>query len=623
MKTIKEIRKYSIKINSTEEYNDVRDFLATKGENVYHSNGWNEGWEGFAFNDIHWTLHHSNHFTWIKQTTLSFNEFKALFEEEVLIDRYLKVVNDKVIQHYPCHNGDYLKFVCYIDGVEYWGGYTNKGEKTKKQEEPRYFGTNAHKSNYFELMPVGFTPNKVKECLVGRYVEALVDYPHGGNVLKGEIGIIVEDKHDNCYADFPSQKDYACSDCKNANSSRYKILPKDYKPNPIKEKDQNLIEWLIETKAMNLSLKELGKLINGECDYLSVYKQLEGNDSQEKAKILYDQWQLDKQPSMEEIQAECKRRFPIGSKVRNTSGSIYIVTDDNTVYTINNNDIWGSESYGCLYDGDCNQYAELISLPESKVTEFKQGDYIVTLEGNFNTDCGKENYCFKQRIDHDSINPVYDLKGHRSNGNSAMNFNKKDLLLNWRYATKEEIAEYDRLGKPYDVTTLNKKQYPITPQDSFAPTMSGYTDEELLKEAKRRYPIGTKYKSANKQNIHSIKSFDELQDSIYCKEAGWIRTSEQAIGYNMQGWLYYKGRWAEIVETPVELQDKNQYIPGHRVRESWMTESLAELLSTRQICIDDMSFNFLSKTSNKNQTKIKSIESEVKINVKHKTKIKI
>ena len=91
---------------------------------------------------------------------------------------------------------------------------------------------------------------------------------------------------------------------------------------------------------------------------------------------------------------------------------------------------------------------------------FREGDYIVTLKvKNWNKDnCAKDNYCFKQRLDSNAIFPVLDLLGSKNNGHDVMSFNKQQRLLDWRYATPDEIEEYDRLGKPYDVTTLKTPQ---------------------------------------------------------------------------------------------------------------------------------------------------------------------
>lgn len=86
---------------------------------------------------------------------------------------------------------------------------------------------------------------------------------------------------------------------------------------------------------------------------------------------------------------------------------------------------------------------------------FKKDDYIVTLkvDPRINTDCAKDNYIFRQEKDADSLQLTKDLKGVR-NGNDTLRADKTNYLKDWRYATAQEIAEYDRLGKPYDVTTL-------------------------------------------------------------------------------------------------------------------------------------------------------------------------
>lgn len=93
---------------------------------------------------------------------------------------------------------------------------------------------------------------------------------------------------------------------------------------------------------------------------------------------------------------------------------------------------------------------------------FKKNDYIVTLKHSItNTECAKENYCFKQRMNEDYICPIIDLSGYSSNSNSLLTFDKEECLLDWRYATEREIIEYNRIGKPYDVTTISEKIYEL------------------------------------------------------------------------------------------------------------------------------------------------------------------
>jgi hypothetical protein len=58
--------------------------------------------------------------------------------------------------------------------------------------------------------------------LIGRYIKALVDYPNGGSVRKGEIGQIIRHQA----VDFPSQKGYCIS--LPLMTSLYELLPVDY-----------------------------------------------------------------------------------------------------------------------------------------------------------------------------------------------------------------------------------------------------------------------------------------------------------------------------------------------------------------------------------------------------------
>jgi len=89
---------------------------------------------------------------------------------------------------------------------------------------------------------------------------------------------------------------------------------------------------------------------------------------------------------------------------------------------------------------------------------FKKDDYIVCLITTQGSHCVRENFCFKQRQDSQSISPYADIKGSKKNGNNSLQYKNKK---NWRYATQFEINEYERLGIPFDVTEINN---PETPQ---------------------------------------------------------------------------------------------------------------------------------------------------------------
>jgi len=74
------------------------------------------------------------------------------------------------------------------------------------------------------------------------------------------------------------------------------------------------------------------------------------------------------------------------------------------------------------------------------------------------------------------------------------------------------------------------------------------TKEKLLEEAKRRYPVGTKFYPAhltiNKDKITIVK--DEL---IWAENNTIIKTNRSIIG-GWTGVVYHKGTWAEIISLP-------------------------------------------------------------------------
>ncbi len=86
---------------------------------------------------------------------------------------------------------------------------------------------------------------------------------------------------------------------------------------------------------------------------------------------------------------------------------------------------------------------------------FKKNSYIVCLITTQGSHCVKENYCFKQKIEAMSIRPCIDLKGGDGNGNTTLSHPNS---RSWRYATQSEIEEYERLGKPFDVTTITNPE---------------------------------------------------------------------------------------------------------------------------------------------------------------------
>ena len=138
-----------------------------------------------------------------------------------------------------------------------------------------------------------------------------------------------------------------------------------------------------------------------------------------------------------------------------------IVADDLKGYVkCSNNFTFGSNGYdwkSCNVEIMPEGFVPPTSTPvvESTNNEFKKGDYIVIVSGRENLDYIVNNYCYKQYENHNYLIVEIDNKGGGKTRASGVDFNNTNDR--WRYATPEEIAEYDRLGKPYDVTTLIKK----------------------------------------------------------------------------------------------------------------------------------------------------------------------
>jgi len=385
---------------------------------------------------------------------------------------------------------------------------------------------------------------ETQDYKIGTYVKALVDYPSGGSVKKGEVGIIKNFSENQYCIDFPSQMGYIVNKENLAKSNLYEIMSE--KPNPEYVKFTNSNNWFKEQELEIGKIYKWADLINGNNesklylnpDFFDNWSD-QFEESTREAYVLQNQPKFEvgkwysfnwdwhsktngktiikverlnedrvitknriylysdekntnftyedgynfyeisdiKKISIDEIQeflpdghvdkiSKWVPEFKVGDKFENSFGAATITEVGNNpkeAYRFNDNTAFDTETY----------VNSLTQIDES-MNKFKKGDYIVTLEGNFATDCGKKNYCFKQRIDCEYINPVYDLRGDKSNGNHTMAFDKKSLLLDWRYATSEEIAEYDRLGKPYDVTTLNSKSTEfVLPEKWCVKTTSG------------------------------------------------------------------------------------------------------------------------------------------------------
>lgn len=256
-----------------------------------------------------------------------------------------------------------------------------------------------------------------KSDLVGRYVKALIDFPNGCRIKKGEVGKII----DKGLAQFPSQR---CSFDHHYNllvsglkSDRYELMPKDYNPKLTKDElleeahrryppgtvykcprnigsynwisGHNLVETDTRFRFYNdgNNIEALGK---GYVYFGGKWADI--IESPQKTQV--------SSPSREEILEEAKRRYPVGThffpahlRKRPEDKEYCIVTEDSVFIVDAGNDIvatidgehWDSTRnpkygntawYRIIYTNGC--WAEILSpLNTEKHSEIKT-DPIVT-----------------------------------------------------------------------------------------------------------------------------------------------------------------------------------------------------------------------------------------------------
>ena len=69
--------------------------------------------------------------------------------------------------------------------------------------------------------------------------------------------------------------------------------------------------------------------------------------------------------------------------------------------------------------------------------------------------------------------PAIDLSGSSSNDNSQLQCDNSLALKSWRYATEEEKREYEKRGKPYDVTTIIRSSHKFKVGDRVKVVVTG------------------------------------------------------------------------------------------------------------------------------------------------------
>ena len=203
---------------------------------------------------------------------------------------------------------------------------------------------------------------------------------------------------------------------------------------------------------------------------------------------------------------------------------------------------------------------------QKKEAMFKKNDYIVVLY-NDNSLNSWTNQCFKQLEDLYYLKVVKNLNGN-TDGWSVINFKNQSK---WRYASSAEILEYERIGKPFDVTTLIKKEKSLVKQV-----------QEGLK-LKDRWVKCVKECGWNTINVgeyiqilenNSLVPYVEWKDNKekYCIDLDRIDKAEfelmpEGFSPNEKEWIPKVGDWVYAEKSSSKDWRIDKYIPLFQVKE--------------------------------------------------------
>ena len=428
---------------------------------------------------------------------------------------------------------------------------------------------------------------------IGRYIRALVDYPHSGRVKEGEIGKIIS----NYNANFPSQKHYSCTNAlsKGVLGVKYELMPKDYSPeqkpslefipgkwykvelsnkfnhyikvDSVTEDEiildcegyvANLNKW---NKGTSINLKTVTKY-DLLTDLSVIQKYLpEGHPNKvTKQKFEIGKWYKWYQKNHGNYHYGKVKEINLETNTLVMTPWILHCTDYNYSGTF---DLSKAEQIQEISIEQIQEflpkgYVDKISKPlndKIECTEFKKGEYIVLIDKGQSTSSSDElilseafiqNHCYKVKENGSYLMTELDSAGGTTNGWVCIpyNPNKYHKNRNWRYATQEEIDEYERRGKPYDVTELEK---------------SVLSMEEIQEECKKRFPIGCTYISTNGET-HVLKKDSRTYTIV--EQKVWAHSGAEC--------LYKNGKWATLVSLPEKNNvEVPEYIECTETQESY------------------------------------------------------
>jgi hypothetical protein len=436
--------------------------------------------------------------------------------KETLVGRYLKaLVNNPVCIGMDI--GEYLLITKY-------NHQGNTYDVTRVRDNHTGFGIEVVHLPKFEVMPVGFNPNEVKEKH-SFYVKYEPDFTEDiFNKLKEWCNKNISLPRtwrtitDNTYQSFESNQYFFIEDGTKGLEQSFGV-------------DNNK-----QGAEKQLSLSELCTLIG--------YKQEVKEESIE-----------------EDLISQAKQRYPIGTKFipahvqikldddmycvvtnhfyikADKDGDIIAYTDKQQSHSTNSK--YGNTNYErVLYDKKLSKWAEIVSEPKTNTSEeFKVGDWVVPLNDNTSHDRNIGEAYQIETLDGSIAVRMFNRE-LKYDGNGWIEI--KDL----RKATPEEIAKV----QGYNVPLPDKHLQPSEPS-------STASIDRILHYCRLRYKEGD---TVIPLSHHGEATYGE------CTLQGEIQKySNQEVGTGQTpGFLYANGKYAEIISSPKqEFVDKYPLVP--------------------------------------------------------------
>lgn len=318
---------------------------------------------------------------------------------------------------------------------------------------------------------------------------------------------------------------------------------------PVIENKTELEIWLEDTKTLNLSLGDLTSRI-GSCNFMNIYKKLEGYQSKEKAKILFDKWNkkviepLPQFKVIETIETITKvennegNQFFIGDVVKSEPN--FIQTIKSFKYNTNKTNLMAVTSRFTIDGININKIEHYIEpkvevkdefvLPEKwciKNTEFLIGQFF---NSKIKVSCYTEishKDCYLHSLDNEGSNILTE------NLNASVSY--RIIKTGFTEITFDQFKKYilKEENKPVIIAQSHLDQLKLA---EVGITSIITPNETLLEKAKRLYPIGTKVNSLG-------GSLNQIIDSNTP-----FMSSKNGVRFTMNCLVYFDGKWADIVK---------------------------------------------------------------------------